>query len=487
MFMKRYVALLVVAGFCGSVFGQKYVDMQYQIKSDLDVTYGSAYDVAGNLRQLTMDISYPTDDTAASCGRPLMILVHGGAFMAGDKSEATLIKLREEFAKRGYVTASVNYRLGLFNTDKQINCNVSAMGANWNCLNMADSSEWYRAFYRGVQDVNGAIRYFTNNRTSYKPDANSVFIVGESAGGFIALGAGFIDDSTEVMSNLVAGMSAVKPPNKIYENDCVIGLGLDTSIASMQLTRPDLGSYTGTSNPPLNRTYTVRGVGNFYGAVFNDIFESHSTVTPVLYTFHQPNDLIVPFGYSRVFAGFNACAMSFPFNCQGIINRPLIHGSKAIADLIDTAKVNGKTVPNYLFEKTTNNANCATQIANPSTGGHAFDNIPLRSNNMAKFFAPVIDSCQTNGIKRFNPKWNISISPNPINVGDDLVIYGHLNSGASIDIFDVSGSVVTSIDVHKSQHKTTIGFGEGSQKPGVYFIRISDGFNALSKRIVVLQ
>ena len=485
--MKRFIALCFVVVFFGNVFGQQYVDIQYQIKSDLDITYGSAYDVAGNLRQLTMDVSYPTNDSVESCGRPLMILIHGGAFMAGDKAEASLVTLREEFAKRGYVTASVNYRLGMFHTDRQVNCNVSSFGANWNCLNMTDSSEWYRAYYRGIQDVNGAIRYFVNNRTSYKPDVNNVFVVGQSAGGFIALGVGFTDDSTEVMGNLTAQMSAVKPPNKIYENDCIIASGLDTSIASMQLSRPKLGAYAGSINPPLQKSFTIRGVGNFYGGVFNDIFESHSSVTPVLYTFHQPNDLIVPIGHSRVFAGFNTCAMSFPFNCQGIINRPLIYGSKAIADLIDTAKANGKVVPDYLFERTTNNANCATQIANPSTAGHAFDNFTLRRTNMAKYFAPVIDSCQTNSINEMHKNWAISISPNPLQLGEQFMVMGQLNAGTTIDIFDVSGGLIKSIKVTEQQRKTIIGFDEESQQAGIYFIRISDGFNAISKRIIVLQ
>lgn len=336
--MRVILTVIVLALGVNQSTAQDYITTKYLIKTDNNVSYGTAIDVAGNVRDLKMDISYPTDAPDKNCGMPVMMIIHGGAFMTGDKADGSLVTLREEFAKRGYITASVNYRLGVLHTDRPVNCNVSSFGASWNCLNVQDSSEWYRAYYRGIQDVHGAIRYLVNNRTTYKPDANNVFVVGQSAGGFIALGVGFTDDSTEVMTNLSGQMVDAKAPNRMYESDCIVKRGLDTSVASMDLTRANLGSYRGLLNQPELNNYTIRGVGNFYGGVFNDIVESHSDVTPVLYTYHQPNDLIVPIGYSRVYAGFNACAMGFPFNCQGIINRPLMYGSQGIVDLIDDAK-----------------------------------------------------------------------------------------------------------------------------------------------------
>ena len=482
--MKAFLTLVALILGLHFATAQDYISAKYLIKSDLNISYGSATDVAGNVRDLKMDISYPTNAPDKNCGKPIMIVVHGGAFMSGDKGEASLVTLREEFAKRGYITASVNYRLGVLHTDKLVNCNVSSLGASWNCLNVQDSSEWYRAYYRGIQDVHGAIRYLVNNRTTYKPDANNVFVVGQSAGGFIALGVGFTDDSTEVMSSLSGSMADAKPPHRIYETDCIVSRGLDTSIELMGLERAKLGSYRGVLNQPQLNNYTIRGVGNFYGGVFNDIMESHSTVTPVLYTYHQPNDLIVPIGYSRVYAGFNACAMQFPFNCQGIINRPLMFGSQGIVDLINQAKSNGKEVPEFQFDKTNNNANCAMQIANPSTTGHAFDNYTLRRTNMAKYFATAIDTCQLNGIQVKGRALRISISPNPIHVGEGLHVQGTFTTGSSIEVFDIDGTVVTQMTIEKRRSHKSIQVGN---TPGVYFVRITDGNQMVTKRVVVLQ
>ncbi|MFT5512864.1 MAG: hypothetical protein ACI8SE_001263 [Bacteroidia bacterium] len=484
--MKQLFSVLFV--FFGSIsvgFSQNYVDAEFQIKTETDISYGSSADVAGNRRNLTMNMSYPTNDSVKSCGRPLMIIIHGGAFMAGDKADGSLTILREEFAKRGYVTASVNYRLGVLHTDRSINCNVSSFGASWNCLNVTDSSEWYRANYRGVQDVHGAIRYLVNDRNSFKINANNVFVVGESAGGFTALGVGFIDDASEVRTDLTGSLSPVNPPSKIYENDCIIGRGLDTNTASMRLTRPDLGSYRGGLNPPIQNNYTIRGVGNFYGGIFDDIVESHSTITPVLYAYHQPNDLVVPFGYSRVYAGFNTCAMSFPFNCQGIINRPLIYGSKGIINLIDSAKVRGKKVPEYLFEPTNNTANCAIQIANPSTAGHGFDNFKLRRTNMAKYFATAINTCQVNEVQSIENQLDFTISPNPPQADEDLHVYGYLDRGSTIEIVDLKGKILASTALENYQYDTVVRLNKLNES-GIFIVRVTTGQISTSKRIIVL-
>ena len=59
-----------------------------------------------------MDIYLPDGDTATN--RPVIIFIHGGSFYAGDKTQTDCEDFCRAFAKRGYVTASVNYRLVSF-------------------------------------------------------------------------------------------------------------------------------------------------------------------------------------------------------------------------------------------------------------------------------------------------------------------------------------------------------------------------------------
>src|SRR6266567_824486 len=59
--------------------------------------------------KITRDLYQPKGDTATK--RPVVIFAHGGGFTGGDKSSGPSATLAKEFALKGYLTASINYRL----------------------------------------------------------------------------------------------------------------------------------------------------------------------------------------------------------------------------------------------------------------------------------------------------------------------------------------------------------------------------------------
>ena len=70
--------------------------------------FGSAARVVtGAPVELRFDAFQPGGDTAAS--RPALIWVHGGGFLAGDRTGTN--QIATEYAQRGYVTFSIDYRL----------------------------------------------------------------------------------------------------------------------------------------------------------------------------------------------------------------------------------------------------------------------------------------------------------------------------------------------------------------------------------------
>ncbi|MCB0635397.1 MAG: carboxylesterase family protein [Lewinella sp.] len=477
----RQISFLLAWSFMYGLYGQVVSDTVYTITTATDLPYAAAVDFAGNERQLTLDLSVPTDDEPPACGRPLLLVIHGGAWLAGSKDDGTIRRMREDFAKRGYATAAINYRLGLFQTSSAIHCNATNFGLAWDCLQAADSSEWYRANYRGIQDAHAALRYLTVQADNWQIDPQQVFLIGESAGAFIALGTGFIDRQEEVLTEYTSAQADLNPPNPIYEAPCIQGLQLDTSLASLQLSRPDLGTFTGQ---PLTDTlpYRIRGVAAFYGAVFNDIWATANGQAPTLYLFHQPNDLIVPIGYQRLLQGYAACLTGFPFNCSNIYQRPHAYGSQAIAERLTQL---GSGAPELQLEITNNFANCAVQVLDPSQQGHRLDGYWLRTSQVASLFAAKVGACLTATDEPMEPAGpDLRLFPNPLGADRLLHIRGDLAPGDQIRLWTSTMQLSWTTKWEASGTEATLALP--AQLPaGVYLLEVIGPDHHLTKTLIL--
>src|SRR6185295_15923294 len=72
-----------------------------------NIQYGSNITYTGGTQNLQLDIYQPSGDTASI--RPLIIIAHGGSFLFGTKTGTDVVPLCHDFAKMGYVVASINY------------------------------------------------------------------------------------------------------------------------------------------------------------------------------------------------------------------------------------------------------------------------------------------------------------------------------------------------------------------------------------------
>jgi acetyl esterase/lipase len=113
---------------------------------------------------LRMDIYRPAGDTLTK--RPVIIICFGGGFVAGSRADVDIQRYAERLARRGFVTAAIDYRLG---------------------MNIFNEDASYRGVYRGIQDGRQAVRFFRANAATYGVDPDQIYIAGHSAGGFIAL------------------------------------------------------------------------------------------------------------------------------------------------------------------------------------------------------------------------------------------------------------------------------------------------------------
>lgn len=223
-------------------WSQQWIDQKYDYDSTLNISYGVATDFNGQPDTLLLDLYLPNcDDSSHLSRRPLMLWFHGGAFIAGDKGDPGITALCRHFAKRGYVTASVGYRKGFVCDDQLWSCNYPG----YSCTFAADSAEWIRAWYRAVQDGKGALRYLLNRHQQYRIDTMNLFLAGESAGSFIALGIGLLDTLPERLPQTYA-LAPVPSPNP-GTLTCTHNIG--QTFPAPTIVRPDLSSLDGSIEP----------------------------------------------------------------------------------------------------------------------------------------------------------------------------------------------------------------------------------------------
>lgn len=207
-----------------------------------NIQYGTALDFQGNQDTLLLDLYYPnlTIDTAAK--RPFIMLLHGGGFSSGGKQIGDIRDLCIHLTLRGFVCASIGYRLG------------------------HDFSEYgqYKARYRAIQDGHAAMRFVVNNANAVRIDTSWLFVGGQSAGALTALGVVYADpfelDSISLLYNATA-------------------------------TSVELGNlYTSGNN--LTNTFSIKGIFNNWGGIVESEVDIHEMIPTI--AFHGELDTLVP-------------------------------------------------------------------------------------------------------------------------------------------------------------------------------------------------
>ncbi|MDD1778248.1 MAG: alpha/beta hydrolase [Candidatus Helarchaeota archaeon] len=115
---------------------------------------------------------------------PVIIAIHGGGWVIGDKAGGNMLLFNKYFASKGYVVFDLQY--GVYNAS-----DLTEMGEFSQVFSMISSliTPNYNLSY-GIQQQLENIAYFTKvleaNRTKYHADLNRTFIAGRSAGGHMA-------------------------------------------------------------------------------------------------------------------------------------------------------------------------------------------------------------------------------------------------------------------------------------------------------------
>jgi hypothetical protein len=274
--MQRHIIISILAFFVlqnsNAQCGHRYQDeLLFDVQVTKDIQYGQAINTKNKTEKLYLDFYDPKPDPLAL--RPLLIFLHGGSFLDGDKSwnETTLPCMN--LAKRGFAVAGVNYRL------------------EDNYFSFIFSELFFKASIRATQDAKAAIRFFYKQAREkgnpYRIDTNQIFLGGVSAGAITALQTAYLDN--------------------IDEADFIMAKFIN-----------DLNGLDGESG---NDGYStkVKGVINISGCMLDRSYVNNNKNIPLL-NIQYVNDIAFPSYYGRPL---------------GLITLPVMMGSFVIARQMD--------------------------------------------------------------------------------------------------------------------------------------------------------
>ncbi len=242
-------------------------------------------------QDLKLNVYQAQNDLATN--RPLIILAFGGGFIGGNRAEMEPAAI--EFARKGYVVATIDYRIVTDQADQ-------FLLAPFPFSLLTDDQK--RAIVRDVivkasSDMRAAIRFFRRNAASantFRIDPTKIFVAGASAGAITALHTAYVDNTTE-------------DPNLTAAYNANGGLEGNTDLPAPNAL---IGKYTSTN---------LAGVINIAGALLDpNVVDAND---PPVYSAHGDQDDIVPYNVNQ----FSVVVSGFP------VTIPItFYGSKAIQD-----------------------------------------------------------------------------------------------------------------------------------------------------------
>ena len=194
---------------------------------------------------LHLDVFRPKDDTLKK--HPMIMFIQGGAFYFGSKDDKAPTRWCQHFASQGYVTVSIDYRIGFIPTKASIG----------------------RAAYRAVQDANAAMRFLVAHQDEFGIDTTMMFVGGTSSGAVTALNLAFMTNEMR--------------PEYTHKG----------------FLRSELGAVDTCGNA-IKTQFRIRGVVDMWGAL-PDTAMMRSRNTSIL-AIHGDADKVMPYDYGYPFA-----------------------------------------------------------------------------------------------------------------------------------------------------------------------------------------
>ena len=336
---------------------------------------------------LKIDIVAPQTDTLSK--RPAILFAHSGGYtyppVGGTKENDDMQAWIDTFARKGYVAAALEYRVG---------------------IDVTDQTSAERAVYRAAQDVSAAVRYLKLNAEILKIDTGKVFVVGSSAGAIAAIHACYLEANER---------------NEYYQSTYtqygILGTVIADNIGGLH-SRPieritSLSPYTSTTANG-NISPFPAALISLGGAIGNLNLINALPYSPPIFMIHGGNDNVVS----------PNCAEPY----DGWLNMPVTCGSAEMAEAFSLEDMEHEL---YIYP------NEADEFWSHGNGGFGFDNVP----NNTDLWQDVTDKISNYIYKKIKPIHPIIVGNENVCLGDTEIYEVTLNEGSQY-CWEVSGGTI---------------------------------------------
>ncbi|MCX6310545.1 MAG: T9SS type A sorting domain-containing protein [Bacteroidetes bacterium] len=422
---KIYVSILImilsVPAFAQSCNGLRYRDFMFQDSSVTNVVYGSNVNLSNVTTSLKMDVWMPKADTGTN--RPLIILMHGGNFLAGSKSGSDVLQFSKDFAKMGYVVASIDYRVGMTNFP----------------LGTPDSVDATGSVIRAVHDGKAAVRYFkkdfVTNGNHFRIDTANIFFMGVSAGAITALHMAYMNTLSEF---------------PVYA-DTVNHYGLHGGVEGL------------SGNPGYSSSF--RGVIDICGALKDTSWIATGNMPAML--FHGNNDQTVPYGSAIIYL-----LSTYPLL--------MVDGTHSVEARLTHLGIE------HCFNEYIGQDH-VPEVGTSAAALAYYDTTLIKTRNFLVHYVcgDPLDCSYTTGVGVNNlsalPSV-LAVYPNPAENNFSVNLERLAGSDFSLEIYDAQGKLIES---RKNLGNEKVIISTENLPSGIYFIKVSDGENVYLLKEVV--
>lgn len=325
--MKRillFCFILMVSVLQNTNAQQRYLNEVFtNVTITSNITYGKNFQVltgAPVLTDLKFDFYEPTGDTLSS--RPLVVYLHTGSFLpilfnktaTGSRADSATVEMCKQFARRGYVVASIDYRLGW---------NPQALGSAGLDIR---TGTLLQAVYRAIQDAKTAVRYLDSTSTHFKIDGSKIALCGQGSGGYVALAYATLDDFNAEVAGLTKFISGSDQPaygfmtGDPYVNPGIMG-DFDGFGGNAAFNYPNLATYSSAITMAINMG----------GAMGDSTWLENGDVPMVC--FHVMNDPFAPYSHGMVVVPTTGDDVVYVAGSYDVINRAGAFGNNDVFNI----------------------------------------------------------------------------------------------------------------------------------------------------------